>query len=119
MDDSLLDDSVIPTTPTPSKRPWEDEISHVTRPVVHNPVGAPAVLSSYRIPRVATASEHAKETSPGSITIATSDGKYIHMGDFMKVVMKQMENTNKVLAKDEKSESRKRLRLAETEASFM
>ena len=40
------------------------------------------------------------------------------MDDFMKVVMKQMENTNKVLAKDEESESKKRLRLAETEASF-
>ena len=114
MDDSLLDDSVIPTTPAPSKRPREDEISHVTRPVVHNPVGAPAALSSYRIPRVATATEPAKEPTPGSITIATSD-----FSDFMKVVMKQMENTNKVLAKDEESESRKRLRLAETEASFM
>ena len=117
MDDSLLDDSVIATTPA-QKRLRDDEISHAPRPVVHNPVGAQAALTNYRIPRVATVSEQAKETSPGSITISTSDGQFIHMGDFMKVVMKQMENTNKVLAKDEESESKKRLRLAETEASF-
>ena len=113
MDDSLLDDSVITTTPA-QKRLREDEISHAPRPVVHNPVGAPSALSGYRIPRVVTATEPAKVPTPGSITIATSD-----FSDFMKVVMKQMENTNKVLAKDEESESRKRLRLAETEASFM
>ena len=118
MDDSLLDDSVMLTTPAASKRPREDDNPHVTRPVVPNPVGAQAALSNYRIPRVAPVSEQAKETSPGSITISTSDGQFIHMGDFMKVVMKQMENTNKVLAKDEESESKKRLRLAETEASF-
>ena len=117
MDDSLLDDSVIATTPA-QKRLRDDEISHAPRPVVHNPVGAQAALTNYRIPRVATVSEQAKETSPGSITISTSDGQFIHMGDFMKVVMKQMENTNKVLAKDEESESKKKLRLAETEASF-
>ena len=104
MDDSLLDDSVMLTTPATSKRPREDDISQVTRPVVHNPVGAQAALTNYRIPRVATVSEQAKETSPGSITISTSDGQFIHMGDFMKVVMKQMENTNKVLAKDEEFE---------------
>ena len=55
-----------------------------------------------------------KITFFSTLTIATSD-----FSDFMKVVMKQMENTNKVLTKDEESESRKRLRLAETEASFM
>ena len=119
MDDSLLDDSVMLTTPAASKRPREDDNPHVTRPVVPNPVGAQGALSNYRIPRVAPVSEQVKETSPGSITISTSDGQFIHMGDFMKVVMKQMENTNKVLSKDEESESRKRLRLAETEASFM
>ena len=76
-------------------------------------MGAPSALSGYRIPRVVTAPEPAKEPTTGAITISTSD-----FSDFMKVVMKQMENTNKVLSKDEESESRKRLRLAETEASF-
>ena len=67
---------------------------------------------------VAPVPEPAKEASPSSFTITTSDGTPLHIGDFMKVVMKQMENTNKVLAKDEESESKKRIRLAETEASF-
>ena len=63
--------------------------------------------------------EPAKESFASSFTITTSDGTPFHIGDFMKVVMKQMENTNKVLAKDEESETTKRIRLAETEASFM
>jgi len=119
IDDSLLDDSVMISTPATGKRTREEDNPHITKPVVPNPVGTHGAGPRYTILRVAPTPEPAKESSASSFTITTSDGTPFRIGDFMKVVMKQMENTNKVLAKDEESETTKRIRLAETEASFM
>ena len=47
--------------------------------------------------------------------LTTSDGSTFHLADFMKVFMESMKTTNKVLSKDQESESTKRLRLAEAE----
>ena len=107
------------STPAAGKRAREEDNPHITRPVVPNPVGTHGAGPRYTIPRASPTPEPATGSSASSFTITTSDGTPFHIGDFMKVVMKQMETTNKVLAKDEESETTKRLRQAETEASFV
>ena len=107
------------STPATGKRTREEDNPHITRPVVPNPVGTHGAGPRYTIPRVSPTPEPAAGSSASSFTITTSDGTPFHIGDFMKVVMKQMETTNKVLSKDEESETTKELRQNETEASFV
>ena len=122
LEDSLLDDSVTCariSTPAEAKRGREDDHPLITRRVVPNPVGTQEAGTRYTIPRVSPTPEPVAGSSASSFTITTSDGTLFHIGDFMKDVMKQMKTTYKVLSKDEESETTKRLRLAEAEASFV
>ena len=122
IEESLSDDSVTcarVSTPAAWKRGREDDHPLVTRPVFPNPVGTSGADTRYTIPRVSPTPEPVAGTSAGTLMLTTSDGTSFHDGDFMKVVMEQMKTTNKVLSKDEESETTKRLRLAEAGVSFV
>ena len=58
---------------------------------------------------------HPHRAGSAPIMLTSSDGSTFNVADFMKVVMQTMQTTNKVLSKDQESESTKRLRLAEAE----
>ena len=86
-----------------------------------NPVGTSGTGTRYTIPRVAPTPEPVAWTVEGSapIMLTTSDGSTFHVVDFMKVIMESMQTTNKVLSKDQESESTKQLRLAEAEVHIV
>ena len=113
IEDSLLDGSVIQATTTqgnPGKRTRVDANLSPVRVDTHRVQGIRERTSPTSAPSVPSSSSNGSD-----LTLTWKDGTVFQMAEFMKLMMKQMKTTNKVLSKGEESESTKRLRLAEAE----
>ena len=129
-EDSLLSDSVTfaagtTSTQTTGKRRREAEYKadsrpHIAKPVAHPSKAVPVVPASTgaRVTSsTTTPPEPVSGTNAGnpSMVFTSNDVSTFNIADFMKVVIQSIQTTNKVMSKDQESETTKRLRLAETE----
>ena len=134
VDDSLLGDSVdfaSGTTSTPHSKRQRTSGVQFRKPHTPTPVATPLPTGSSSVPAGTSTRTQAPAdtrntanppttmsvttTGHNTVFLTSSDGNAINMGDVMNAMMMQIHSVNKLVSKQEESETTRKRRLEETE----